>query len=68
MWCHVLYEFIKKLESEKILQLVNISYINNLNKFVFTVNACCLKNIFIHNLDTLFCQSKYIEKERNCSI
>ena len=33
-------------------QLVNISNINRLNKLVFTVTACCLKNIFIHNLDT----------------
>ena len=32
-------------------QLVSIGNINYLNIFVFTVNACCTKNIFIHNLD-----------------
>ena len=31
---------------------VNISDINKLNKLVFIVTACCLMNIFIHNLDT----------------
>ena len=32
-------------------QLVSIGNINYLNIFVFTVNACCTKNIFIHSLD-----------------
>ena len=71
MWCYVLYKFIKKLEHDRIClvyfpQLVSISNINYLNKFVFTVTACCLKNICILNLDT-FVEVSGRNNHDNCS-
>ena len=33
-------------------QLVYISDINKLKKISFIITVCCLKNIFIHKLDT----------------
>ena len=40
-------------------QVVYKSDINKLNKLVFIVTACCLKNTIIHNLDTLLKVSEY---------
>ena len=48
-------------------QLVSISHINYLNIFVFTVTACYLKKIFIHNLDTFIEVSVGGNNQDNCS-